>query len=80
MSACEFCNGEMIGTDYVGNGIRPMMVNLMCLGGGFPSHYGIRFEKPNLLCFDNSCGEYAEGQIEISHCPLCGKELKPSDE
>lgn len=61
---CEFCDGK-----------RKKIEN------GFTSGYAY-IEKPKYgiqytLTYDNSGGEYAEGEFAINYCPFCGRELEP---
>lgn len=83
MNECKFCGGDLIPVERFGeNGFRPMSVNLFFITGTYPENYGITLKKQEghvFLCFDNSCGEYCEGQIEIKYCPFCGKELKAQE-
>ena len=44
-----------------------------------PSNY-IQLNKGNLLCFNNSSGEYVTLGIRIGCCPLCGRELFEEEE
>ena len=60
-----------------------MMLGVMAgLGNDQERDYaynGIMLKNGNMLCFDNSAGEYAELAIDINYCPFCGKELKGAD-
>ena len=44
-----------------------------------PSNY-IQLNNGNLLCFQNSSGEYVTLGIRIGYCPLCGRELFEEEE
>lgn len=78
---CKFCNGELIPMEAVGEGIKTMRIMLGMLGGEFEEEYdGIQLMEGNYLTFDNSSGEYARGAVEINYCPMCGHELKGSEE
>lgn len=75
---CEFCEGnERIIEEYHGEGILPMRTMITGLFGFGDSKNGIRYDTDNnLLGFDNSEGEYAEGFAKINYCPMCGRDLR----
>ena len=60
---CEFCDGR---EKRIENGFT----------------YGFAYIIKNRLCgsyslrYDNSCGEYGEGAVEINYCPICGRKLE----
>ena len=76
MSDCLFCAGAYISPIGVGSvdGISPMPVYLMALGGKPPERYGVRLED-GCMMIDNSCGEYREARIPIEYCPFCGRKV-----
>lgn len=75
---CKFCEGnERISGEYHGQGILPARTMITSLFGFGDSVYGIRYDTDtNLLGFDNSEGEYAEGFVKINYCPMCGRDLR----
>lgn len=75
---CEFCEGnKIIRDEYHGQGILPARTMITGLFGFGDSKNGIRYDtKNNLLGFDNSEGEYAEGFVKINYCPICGRDLR----
>ena len=58
---CEFCDGKE-----------------KRIKNGYYTYGDARIEKSKRfysLHFDNSGGEYEEGQFEINYCPICGRKL-----
>lgn len=84
---CRFCCGERVPEDEkFGEGIQTMISTFESLMGriGYPcdddpSNY-IQLRNGNLLCFQNSSGEYVTLGIRIGYCPLCGRELFEEEE
>ena len=75
---CDFCKGkETIKATSIIDKRRANPMNYMfgSLVGLKIEEFGIRLVVPNNLCFDNSCGEYNEGVVEIKYCPMCGRKL-----
>ena len=80
---CPFCAGKAVAAEYCGSGIQTMGMMLGSLFGKFGeddvheyAYNGIMLKRGNMLCFDNSAGEYAELAINIKHCPFCGRTLR----
>lgn len=80
---CEFCDGKLIPTEYTSGGIRTAADMISSLYTSFfgeekSTGSGIRLiceDGENLLSFDNSANEYADGMIAINYCPMCGRKL-----
>lgn len=82
---CPFCNGLTVASEMSGDGQRPMALSAALIQSMFgeyepPNHYGIHLEHGDWMHFDNSCGEYADGMIQIRFCPICGRALKGLDD
>ena len=84
---CRFCNGELIpAEETIGGGI----MTVMSMVSAFQAHFGldnepddsnfIQLKENNLLCFQNSSGEYTTLGVRIEYCPLCGKKLNKEEE
>ena len=82
MEGCKFCAGKAVNAEeFVENGgyktVR-MMIGMLT-GSIFDdedTRDSVHLEQGNLLCFDNSSGEYQQLGVRINYCPLCGAELK----
>ena len=85
-SPCLFCNGELIpAEETIGGGIMTVMSMVSSLQSAFgfgepdTSNY-IKLSEGNLLCFQNSSGEYNTLGVRIEYCPLCGRKLNKEEE
>ena len=75
---CKFCEGEFVGADGFEDFSQltmKSMLNAMFGASQIDEGMGIQLIKKNLMCFDNSSDEYADGIIEINYCPFCGADL-----
>lgn len=59
---CEFCNGK-----------KKKIENGYTYGNAYikSTNYGYCYK----IFYDNSGGEYGEGEFEINYCPICGRKL-----
>ncbi len=75
---CDFCGPKCSSHDvdsYSETGFTPGKVAYSNLFGKKDGN-GIRLLNRKVLQFDNSCGEYAAGMIDIKFCPFCGDKLE----
>ena len=82
---CPFCHGLTVNAEMTDDGQHPMALSaalIIALMGEYkpPKRYGIHLANGDWMHFNNSCGEYADGMIQIHFCPNCGKALKALDD
>ena len=78
MKDCKLCKGSMLRSEYVGEGLKTMVMNFNQMWGitnGNNKQDGIWLDDENLLGFESSSGEYAPQYISINYCPMCGRKL-----
>lgn len=64
---CDFCNGK-----------KKKIENGYTYGNAYikSTNYGYCYK----IFYDNSGGEYGEGEFEINYCPICGRKLNNLEE